>query len=253
MFGEILGAGPAITALAPGTYIATLTNPNNGCSSATEVEVFDADAAPVISQGVVEPLTCVNPGQPVVGAGVDDYAPFGPPGLTPVVSWTQASSGTTMGVSPSSGSFGPIISAAGTYQLVVEWQETGCADSVLITVTEGEDFGVDISSITFPNVLTADNNGKNDSWYPFLEDLPDVEALSVLTNYALRIYNRWGQVVFTNAGDGFASGTPIRWYGNGGGGDPLSAGTYVYIVDYTSTCGDSQSGTAQGQIEVIRP
>ena len=253
VFGEILGAGPAITALASGTYVATVTNPNNGCSGITEVEVFDADAAPVISQGVVEPLTCVNPGQPVVGAGVDDYAPFGPPGLTPLVSWTQASSGTTMGVSPSGGSFGPIINAAGTYQLVVEWQETGCADSLLVTVDEGEDFGVDISSITFPNILTADNNGKNDSWYPFLKDLPDVEALSVLTNYALRVYNRWGQVVFTNAGDGFASGTPIRWYGNSGGGDPLSPGTYWYVVDYTSTCGDSQSGTAQGQIEVIRP
>ena len=135
---------------------------------------------------------------------------------------------------------------------MVEWEETGCADSVLVDVVEGEDFGVDISSITFPNILTADNNGKNDSWYPFLVDFPDVEALSVLTNYAMRVYNRWGQVVFTNAGDGFASGTPIRWYGNSGGGDPLSPGTYWYVVDYTSTCGDSQSGTAQGQIEIIR-
>ncbi len=253
VFGEILGAGPAITALSEGTYVATVTNPNNGCSSSTEVEVMDASGLPVISPGAVEPLTCVNPGQPVVGAGVDAYAPLGGAGLTPVVSWTQASSGTTMGVSPSSGSFGPIINAAGTYQIVVEWAETGCADSALVNVIEGEDFGVDISSITFPNILTADNNGKNDSWYPFLEDLPEVEALSVLTNYALRVYNRWGQVVFTNAGDGFASGTPIRWYGNGGNGDPLSPGAYWYVVDYTSTCGDSQSGTAQGQIKIIRP
>jgi len=252
-FGEVLGAGPAVTALAPGTYVATVTNPSNGCSASFEVEVVEANDIPNISPGSVEPLTCVNPGQPVTGAGVAEYAPFGPPGLTPVVSWTQASSGTTMGVSPSSGSFGPIINAAGTYQLVVEWEETGCADSVLVNVIEGEDFGVDISSITFPNILTADNNGKNDSWYPFLEDFPDVQALSVLTNYAMRIYNRWGQVVFTNAGDGFASGTPIRWYGNSGNGDPLSPGTYWYVVDYTSTCGDSQTGTAQGQIEIIRP
>ena len=252
VFGEILGAGPTVTALEPGTYVAAVNNPNNGCSGSTEVEVFDASEVPVIAAGTVEPLTCVNPGQPVVGASVADYAPFGGPGLTPVVSWTQANTGTTMGVSPPNGSLGPIINAAGDYQLVVEWAETGCADSVIVNVVEGEDFGVDISSITFPNILTADNNGKNDSWYPFLKDLPDVEALSVLTNYALRVYNRWGQVVFTNAGDGFASGTPIRWYGNGGNGDPLTSGTYWYIVDYTSTCGDSQSGTAQGQIEIIR-
>jgi len=252
VFGEILGAGPTVTALEPGTYVAAVNNPNNGCSGSTEVEVFDASEVPVIAAGTVEPLTCVNPGQPVVGASVADYAPFGGPGLTPVVSWTQTNTGTTMGVSPPNGSLGPIINAAGDYQLVVEWAETGCADSVIVNVVEGEDFGVDISSITFPNILTADNNGKNDSWYPFLKDLPDVEALSVLTNYALRVYNRWGQVVFTNAGDGFASGTPIRWYGNGGNGDPLTSGTYWYIVDYTSTCGDSQSGTAQGQIEIIR-
>ena len=252
VFGEILGAGPTVTALEPGTYVAAVNNPNNGCSGSTEVEVFDASEDPVIAAGTVEPLTCVNPGQPVVGASVADYAPFGGPGLTPVVSWTQTNTGTTMGVSPPNGSLGPIINAAGDYQLVVEWAETGCADSVIVNVVEGEDFGVDISSITFPNILTADNNGKNDSWYPFLKDLPDVEALSVLTNYALWVYNRWGQVVFTNAGDGFASGTPIRWYGNGGNGDPLTSGTYWYIVDYTSTCGDSQSGTAQGQIEIIR-
>jgi hypothetical protein len=252
VFGEILGAGPTVTALEPGTYVAAVNNPNNGCSGSTEVEVFDASEDPVIAAGTVEPLTCVNPGQPVVGASVADYAPFGGPGLTPVVSWTQTNTGTTMGVSPPNGSLGPIINAAGDYQLVVEWAETGCADSVIVNVVEGEDFGVDISSITFPNILTADNNGKNDSWYPFLKDLPDVEALSVLTNYALRVYHRWGQVVFTNAGDGFASGTPIRWYGNGGNGDPLTSGTYWYIVDYTSTCGDSQSGTAQGQIEIIR-
>ena len=74
----------------------------------------------------------------------------------------------------------------------------------------------------------------------------------MLTNYALRVYNRWGQVVYTNAGNGFASGTPIRWYGNGNGGDPLSAGAYYYVVDYTSTCGDSQSGSAEGMLEIIR-
>ena len=250
--GNFTGGGPSVTATETGTYTALVTNPVNGCVSTTEVPVFAADQAPLLNGGSVEPLTCLNPGQPVVGAGVQDYAPFGPPGLTPIVTWTNADNGTTMGVSPSSGSLGPIINAAGTYQLAVEWAETGCADSVLITVTEGEDFGVDISSITFPNILTANNDGKNDSWYPFLEDLPDMEALGVLTNYALRVYNRWGQLVFTNAGNGFASGVPIRWYGDGNGGDPLSAGTYWYVVDYTSTCGNSQSGTARGELELIR-
>ncbi len=252
-FGEILGAGPSVTALVEGQYIATITNPTNGCAASYTVEVADASEVPDLFAGSVEPLTCLNPGQPVEGASIAPYAPFGGNGLTPSVSWTNTFDGTPNGVSPSSGSLGPIINAAGTYQLVVEWLETGCADSATVTVVEGQDFGVDISSITFPNILTADNNGKNDSWYPFLEDLPDVEALAVLTNYALRVYNRWGQVVYTNAGDGFASGVPIRWYGNGGNGEPLAAGNYWYVVDFTSTCGDSQSGSATGQLAIVRP
>ena len=251
--GSIQGGGPSVLATASGTYVATVTNPINGCISEVEVEVADADQPPVISAGSVDPLTCLYPNQPVVGASIGEYAPFGPPGLTPLITWTNTFDGTAGGVSPSTGSIGPIINAAGTYQIVVEWLETGCADSALVTVEEGEDFGVDISSIAFPNVLTADNNGRNDSWYPFLVDLPDFEALSALTNYALRIYNRWGQVVYTNAGNGFASGTPIRWYGNGNNGEPLSSGTYWYVVDYTSTCGDSQSGQAFGELELIRP
>ena len=250
--GAITGGGPTVTATEPGLYSATVTNPGNGCIWEDVVTVGPADEPPVINGGSVEPLTCLNPGQPVVGAGVQAYAPFGPPGLTPAVSWTNADDGTTMGVSPSSGSFGPIINAPGNYQLVVEWQETGCVDSVTIAVVEGEDFGVDISSLTFPNILTANSDGKNDSWYPFLTDLPDVEALGVLTNYALRIYNRWGLVVFTNAGAGFASGIPIRWYGDSNGGEPLASGAYYFVVDYTSTCGDSQSGSAEGMLQIIR-
>ena len=250
--GTIQGGGPAVTATETGLYNATVTNPANGCITEADVEVVAADAAPVLSGGFVEPLTCLTPNQPVIGLTIGDYAPFGTGNLTPVVSWINAENGTTMGVSPATGSIGPIIDAAGTYEVTVEWQETGCSSSLTVDAVEGEDFGVDISSLTFPNILTANNDGKNDSWYPFLADLPDVEALSVLTNYALRVYNRWGQVVYTNAGNGFASGTPIRWYGNGNGGDPLSAGAYYYVVDYTSTCGDSQSGSAEGMLEIIR-
>ncbi len=250
--GNFTGSGPSVTATETGTYTASVTNPVNGCVSVAEVDVIAANQAPILNGGSVEPLTCLNPGQPVEGASVQEYAPFGPEGLTPIVSWTNADNGTTMGVSPSSGSLGPIINAAGTYQLVVEWAETGCADSVLITVEEGEDFGVDISSITFPNILTANGDGKNDSWYPYLADMPEVEALGVLTSYALRIYNRWGHLMYSNAGDGFASGTPIRWYGNGNGGSTLSSGVYYYVVDFTSTCGNSQDGTARGELQLIR-
>ena len=250
--GNILGSGPTVTATETGLYTATVTNPANGCSSQAEVNVASADLAPVLGGGFVAPLTCLEPNQPVVDLTLGDYAPFGTGNLTPVISWTNADNGSAEGVSPATGSLGPIIDAAGTYQLTVEWQETGCSSSLTVEAAEGEDFGLDISSLTFPNVFTPNKDRKNDSWRPFLEDMLDVEALSVLTNYALRIYNRWGQLVFTNSGSGFSSGTPIPWDGNSSSGDPMSSGVYFYVVDYTSTCGDSQSGSAEGMLELIR-
>ena len=93
------GGGPSVTATETGTYTALVTNPVNGCVSTTEVPVFAADEAPLLNGAAWSPSRCLNPGQPVVGAGVQDYAPFGPEGLTPIVSWTNADNGTTMGVS----------------------------------------------------------------------------------------------------------------------------------------------------------
>ena len=226
--GAITSSSSAVTATQPGLYTATVTNPGNECTSENAVEVIAADAAPVLNGGSVEPLTCLTPNQPVVGAGIQDYAPFGTGNLTPVISWINADNGTTMGVSPSTGSIGPIIDAPGTYELTVTWQETGCSSSVTLEAIEGEDFGVDISSITFPNILTANNDGKNDSWYPFLADLPDVEALGVLTNYALRVYNQWGQVVYTNAAMVLPRASPS-------GGMAMATGAILWLPAPTTT------------------
>ena len=95
----------------------------------------------------------------------------------------------------------------------------------------------------------GNSDGKNDSWYPFLADLPDVEALGVLTNYPPCL-QPLGPGGLHQHGQGFASGCRF------GGmametGRPAGAGAYFYVVDYTSTCGDSQSGT-EGLLHIIR-
>ena len=40
--------------------------------------------------------------------------------------------------------------------------------------------------------------------------------------------------------------------GDGNGGNDLSPGTYYFVVDFTSTCGNSQDGSARGELQLIR-
>ena len=77
--GNFTGSGPSVTATETGTYTASVTNPVNGCVSVAEVDVIAANQAPILNGGSVEPLTCLNPGQPVEGASVQEYARAGRP------------------------------------------------------------------------------------------------------------------------------------------------------------------------------
>ena len=224
-FGEILGAGPSVTALVEGQYIATITNPTNGCAASYTVEVADASEVPDLFAGSVEPLTCLNPGQPRGGClhrtlrsiwrqradafGVVDqhlrwHTKWGLPFQR--IAWPHHQCGRHL---PARGGM------AGNRLRGQRYGDGG----------RRPDFGVDISSITFPQHPDRRQQRQERQLVPLPGGLPDVEALAVLTNYALRVYNRWGQVVYTNAGDGFASGVPIRWYGNGGNGEPWLPGT----------------------------
>jgi gliding motility-associated-like protein len=65
-------------------------------------------------------------------------------------------------------------------------------------------------AIIVPNVFSPNNDGNNDTF--------EITGIEFLTNH-VRIYNRWGQVVFEAAN-----------YGNTWNGGDLSDGTYFYEV-----------------------
>ncbi len=70
--------------------------------------------------------------------------------------------------------------------------------------------------ITFPNVITPNQDGYNDHFYPIHQNI---------INYKLIIYSRWGNVVFSTD-DVYA-----RWDGTCNG-QPCSDGTYFFTIDY---------------------
>ena len=112
----------------------------------------------------------------------------------------------------------------GVYEVwLVATSDKGCIDSVMRTVK------VIIDEIVVPNVITPNGDGVND--YFIIENIERIE------NSTLRIYNRWGTLIY--------EASPYRndWNGNG-----AADGVYFYELDYSTYFREDQ---AKGTVTII--
>ncbi|MEO6868011.1 MAG: gliding motility-associated C-terminal domain-containing protein [Ginsengibacter sp.] len=108
-------------------------------------------------------------------------------------------------------SLDPIVSPPTTqlYTLNV-YSGTGCGtatDQILIEV---------YNQLYIPNAFTPNGDGLNDTWR--------IEALQAYPGAEVKVYDRFGEMVFDNHGKN------IAWDGRFKG-QPLSSGVYVYMID----------------------
>jgi gliding motility-associated-like protein len=95
-----------------------------------------------------------------------------------------------------------------TYLLTVT-TAAGCWDTATATLKTAKD-------ITFPNGITPNGDGRNDTWViDLIEQFPQCQV---------EIFNRWGQLLFQSPG------YVQQWDGTFDG-KPLPVGTYYYIID----------------------
>lgn len=89
----------------------------------------------------------------------------------------------------------------------------GCTgrDSVRVSVTEP-------LFIRIPNMITPNGDGKNDAWD--LREVPFVETGRIT------IFNHLGELVYEQN-----TGYNHTWNGTGNNGQPLRAGTYLYVIE----------------------
>lgn len=124
------------------------------------------------------------------------------------------------------------IDAAGLYEVI--------AENVCGSDTARFEFGIPDCSLCFalPNAFTPDADGNNDFFGPV--------QVCGFENYQMRIWNRWGQVVFES------SSPNVKWSGHRNGElSPMD--TYVYLMEYTGfTNGNRQTKTVKGQVTLIR-
>ncbi|MGB0402784.1 MAG: DUF2341 domain-containing protein [Salibacteraceae bacterium] len=104
----------------------------------------------------------------------------------------------------------------------------GCAGSTSIEVEVVDDFKLIAS-----NVLTPDNNGKNDLWV--------IKYSEAYENIEVTIADRWGRIVYTN--DDYNN----EWDGNNDSGEQLPDGNYFYIVTRSGS-----SNIYKGTITILR-
>lgn len=130
---------------------------------------------------------------------------------------------------PDKGKFYPSLAVENRY---------GCKDTIFTEL----DVDFNIKAI-LPNVFTpGDLDGLNDAYDIVMENVE---------TYDLKIYNRWGLLVYSSKIDGVGN-DGINWNGKAkGNGQDCPEGTYFYIFNYKHKCEDKKR-EGHGAITLIR-
>lgn len=214
----------------PGTYTLQVTNVVSGCSTQDQLIVTENLDAPLVNIPLQDTLSCISNAvefSAIVVESDTDYS----------IVWST----TNGNIASGSTTLSPTVVSPGTYQLVVTNVLTGCQTSATTNIVEQELFNIDLSSLTFPNIFTPNDDSKNETWGPYLADYPEIRLSEITEKFELKIYNRWGNLLFEsdNAGD--------LW--NGGDHEP---GVYYYHLQFLISCGDGASGNVEGIIHLTR-
>lgn len=173
-------------------YILTVFNRECKVSDSLQVTI---DKAPSADAG---PDKIIIAGQSVVLNGLGA-------GTNVTYNWTPS------GNLQAGNTLTPVANPAASQQYILQViSNAGCGiatDTMLVKVYQ---------QLYIPNAFTPNGDGLNDTW--------EIETLAAYPGAEVKIYNRFGQMVFNN------NGKNIAWDGKFKG-SPLTSGAYVYIID----------------------
>ncbi len=121
-----------------------------------------------------------------------------------------------------------------TYILTVT-DENGCSatDSISVTVI----ISCNPADAEIPNAFTPNGDGTNDTFAPVFEETGQEQVLS------MRIWNRWGDLVFEGGQDAVWDGMMDN--------EPAAADVYIYMIKLDCRFGEEEA-TLQGDVTLIR-
>lgn len=186
----------------------TITDTLTGCLNSTTVNVIELPS-PTAYAGLD---TTINLGE--------NYQFFGTGGGTYL--WSP---GSTLNDSTSSSPVASPLTTT-TYYLTVT-SANGCIDTDTVVVTVEE-----VINLVITNLVTPNGDGFNDTWY--------IQNIELFPDNKVQIFNRQGQVVFTQ------SAYDNSWGGTFNG-SLVPDGTYYYVVSF-----DSSDSILKGSVNVLR-
>jgi gliding motility-associated-like protein len=221
---ELLAEG-----LDDGEYLVVIED-ENGCSTELPVKVPLHLIAVTIP--LQDSLSCENPSVTIEGLSVvpDQEVTF---------QWIVDSN--TGLISNGAATFSPTIIEPGLFTVVVTSEDGICEASTVVEVPSGSVYNVNLDYLIFPNVVTPNGDDKNESWAPYLPTNPDLDLSAVFDEYELKIFNRWGNLIFET------SGGSVEWQVR-----DVSEGSYFYTLKYATNCGESISESREGIITIIK-
>lgn len=203
-----------------GSFTATLTATNGyGCSSSeTKTNYVNVTAHPVAGFSVV-PAT-VTMDNPVVQ--IVDNSQF-----AQTYSYTMGDGASYTQAQPSHG-----YTSEGEYEIVqLVSNALGCSDKATITVSV-----LPYTNVFVPNSFTPSGDDINETWSPII---------SYITKYQLRIYDRWGSLVYET--DDIYKG----WNGKlRNKGKVMEAGVYAFKISFTELSGKTRE--MMGHVTLVR-
>ena len=136
----------------------------------------------------------------------------------------------------SNGATGPVqvLDEPGSYQVEVE---TECQNQVIDFTIVND--AAESAQLVIPNIFSPNRDGVNDTFGPLHN--------YTLSKYHLRVYNRWGQMIFQS------ENLSDRWDGMIGG-KPAPAELYVYILHaaLVDCKGDESEFNLRGDVTLLR-
>jgi hypothetical protein len=219
-----------ITIDAAGTYALTVTDNVNGCESSANISVAENITIPSVTIGVQDTLNCLHPVIPILNVVVNNSNDYS-------LAWSTLDGFLVDGIN----GINPTVSATGEYFVIATDNASGCTDSQIIFIPESSSSQFAIDLVQYPTIVTVtDGDLLNPCWTPFLPGLAQSELYSLLNTFDLKIFNRWGELIFETS-------TPEMFCPNK---EELTQGTYFYTLVLSSVCGGVENYQVSGTFSV---